>query len=59
MEFKREKVGNRPHRGQDSRGDLPFHWWLAQNFALCDNYYCSHMGVTDRCALPQHKLLAA
>jgi len=45
--------------GYHAANDIPFHWWLAQNFALCDNYYCSHMGVTDRCALPQHKLLAA
>jgi phospholipase C len=26
--------------------DIPYHWWLAQNFVLCDNYFCSVMGPT-------------
>ena len=27
--------------------DIPFHWWLASTFALCDQYYCSTLGGTD------------
>ena len=26
--------------------DIPFHWALADNFTLCDNYHCSVMGPT-------------
>jgi len=26
--------------------DIPFHWALAQNFTICDNYHCSVMGPT-------------
>ncbi len=26
--------------------DIPFHWALAENFTLCDNYHCSVMGPT-------------
>jgi phospholipase C len=33
--------------GYYAADDIPYHWWLAQNFALCDNYYCSHMGPTE------------
>jgi phospholipase C len=33
--------------GYYAPNDIPYHWWLAQNFALCDNYYCSFMGVTE------------
>lgn len=33
--------------GYYAADDIPYHWWLAQNFALCDNYFCSHMGVTE------------
>jgi phospholipase C len=33
--------------GYYAADDIPYHWRLAQNFALCDNYFCSHMGVTE------------
>jgi phospholipase C len=33
--------------GYYAADDIPYHWWLAQNFALCDNYFCSHMGATE------------
>jgi phospholipase C len=26
--------------------DIPYHWTLAQNFALCDHYFCSVLGAT-------------
>jgi phospholipase C len=26
--------------------DIPYHWQLAQNFLLCDNYFCSVLGPT-------------
>ena len=26
--------------------DIPFHWWLASTFALCDHYVCSVLGPT-------------
>jgi phospholipase C len=26
--------------------DIPYHWALAQNFALCDHYFCSVLGGT-------------
>ena len=26
--------------------DIPFHWALAENFTLCDNYHCSVLGPT-------------
>src|SRR5580692_7252044 len=32
--------------GYYAADDIPYHWWLAQNFALCDNYFCSVMGPT-------------
>jgi phospholipase C len=28
------------------QNDIPYHWWLAQNFVLCDNYFCSILGPT-------------
>jgi phospholipase C len=33
--------------GYFAANDIPYHWWLAQNFALCDNYFCSVMGPTE------------
>src|ERR1700730_8383625 len=27
--------------------DIPYHWALASNFALCDNYFCSALSATD------------
>ena len=33
--------------GYMEQQDIPFHWALAQNFTLCDNYHCSVMGPTD------------
>jgi Phosphoesterase family len=33
--------------GYYAADDIPYHWWLAQNFALCDNYYCSVLGPTE------------
>ena len=32
--------------GYMEQQDIPFHWALAQNFTLCDNYHCSVMGPT-------------
>jgi phospholipase C len=32
--------------GYFTREDLPFHYALAENFTLCDNYFCSVMGST-------------
>jgi phospholipase C len=32
--------------GYFAADDIPYHWWLAQHFALCDNYFCSCMGPT-------------
>ena len=29
------------------RGDIPFHYALADAFTVCDNYHCSIMGPTD------------
>ena len=28
------------------REDIPFYWSLAENFTICDNYYCSVIGPT-------------
>jgi phospholipase C len=33
--------------GYYTQEDIPFHWALAQSFALADNYHCSVMGPTD------------
>jgi phospholipase C len=33
--------------GYYTQEDIPFHWALAQSFALGDNYHCSVMGPTD------------
>jgi phospholipase C len=33
--------------GYYAADDIPYHWWLAQNFALCDNYHCSVLGPTS------------
>src|SRR5690349_3409190 len=30
-----------------TRGDLPFHFALADAFTICDAYHCSFMGATD------------
>jgi phospholipase C len=32
--------------GYFTREDIPFHWALAENFTICDNYHCSVMGPT-------------
>jgi phospholipase C len=32
---------------RDHTGDLDLYWALADNFTLCDNYYCSTIGGTD------------
>jgi phospholipase C len=32
--------------GYYTRQDIPFHWALAENFTICDNYHCSVMGPT-------------
>ena len=32
--------------GYMEQQDIPFHWALAENFTLCDNYHCSVMGPT-------------
>jgi len=32
--------------GYFTREDLPFHYALADNFTICDNYFCSVMGST-------------
>ena len=29
------------------RGDIPFHYALADAFTICDNYHCSFLGPTD------------
>lgn len=33
--------------GYHTRQDIPFHWALAENFTVCDNYFCSVMGATN------------
>ncbi|HET9422182.1 MAG TPA: alkaline phosphatase family protein [Nocardioides sp.] len=33
--------------GYHTRDDIPFHWALAENFTVCDNYFCSVMGATN------------
>lgn len=33
--------------GYFNRGDIPFHWALAEAFTLCDDYYSSVMGPTN------------
>jgi phospholipase C len=32
--------------GHYTREDIPFHFALAENFTICDNYHCSVMGPT-------------
>ncbi len=32
--------------GYYAANDIPYHWRLAQNFLLCDNYFCSTLGPT-------------
>jgi phospholipase C len=32
--------------GYYNRGDLPFHYALADHFTICDNYYCGVLGPT-------------
>ena len=32
---------------RDHSGDVDFYWALADNFTICDNYYCSVIGGTD------------
>ncbi|GAA4232434.1 phospholipase C, phosphocholine-specific [Actinomadura meridiana] len=29
------------------RGDIPFHFALADAFTICDGYFCSYLGATD------------
>jgi len=42
-----EAWGNPPGcMGYYAADDIPYHWWLAENFALCDNYFCSVLGPT-------------
>ncbi len=39
--------GNPPGcMGYYAADDIPYHWWLAENFALCDDYFCSVLGPT-------------
>jgi phospholipase C len=33
--------------GYFTRGDIPFHYALADAFTICDNYHCSVMGPTN------------
>ena len=33
--------------GYYAADDIPYHWWLAENFALCDNYFCSVLGPAE------------
>jgi phospholipase C len=33
--------------GYFSRSDLPFYYALADNFTICDHYFCSVLGPTD------------
>jgi phospholipase C len=33
--------------GHFSRADLPFYYALADNFTICDHYFCSVLGPTD------------
>ena len=33
--------------GYYTQADIPFHWALAQNFTLLDNYHCAVLGPTD------------
>ena len=30
-----------------TRGDIPFHYALADAFTICDGYHCSFLGATD------------
>ncbi|MFE3947500.1 phosphocholine-specific phospholipase C [Streptomyces sp. NPDC059118] len=30
-----------------TRGDIPFHYALADKFTICDDYHCSFIGATD------------
>src|SRR5205823_2785901 len=32
--------------GYYRRADLPFYYWLADNFTICDRYFCSVIGPT-------------
>src|ERR1700722_2060431 len=32
--------------GYFAANDIPYHWLLAQNFLLCDNFFCSVLGPT-------------
>jgi phospholipase C len=32
--------------GYYERADIPFHWALADNFTICDNYHCAVLGPT-------------
>ncbi|GAC1335055.1 MAG: phospholipase C [Candidatus Dormibacteria bacterium] len=32
---------------RDGSGEMDFYWSLADNFTICDNYYCSVIGGTD------------
>ena len=32
--------------GYFKQQDIPFHWALAENFTICDNYHCSVLGPT-------------
>ncbi|MGO9488972.1 MAG: phospholipase C [Solirubrobacteraceae bacterium] len=32
--------------GYYERQDIPFYWALAENFTICDNYFCSVLGPT-------------
>jgi phospholipase C len=32
---------------RDGSGEMDFYWALADNFTICDNYYCSVIGGTD------------
>jgi phospholipase C len=36
-----------PTMGYFSRKDLPFYYALADNFTICDHYFCSVLGPTD------------
>jgi phospholipase C len=36
-----------PTMGHFQRADLPFYYALADNFTICDHYFCSVLGPTD------------
>jgi len=38
--------------GYYTRADIPFYYAVADAFTICDNYFCSVLGPTDRCFAP-------